>query len=281
MGFPDGQSLPELHPTQVFAPVLQTWPELLQVLVQLTVVPQLLVAEPHALPEQAVVLSAVQPHEFAPTPPPPQVFTPVQVFGQVMAVPQLLVAGPQALPVHAAVLLGVHPQAFAPAPPPPHVLAPVQVLGQVMAAPQLLVAGPQALPMHAAVLLAVQPHPFGPAEPPPQVFGDVHVLGHMIVWPQLLVAGPQALPMHAAVLSGMHWQVVVGDPEHVSLVAQAVHFAVSPQPLLASVGTHLEPHFLVPAPQVPTMQVVPWQTSVSLPETAGQLVASQVVAPQP
>jgi len=38
------------------------------------------------------------------------------------------------------------------------------------------------------------------------------------------------------------------------LVAQAVQRAASAQPLLASVVTHLSPHFLVPAPQVPTTQ---------------------------
>jgi hypothetical protein len=143
-----------------------------------------------------------------------------------------------------------------------------------------LVAGPQALPEQAAVLSAVHPHPLTPAEPPLQVLGEVQVLGQVMVWPQLLVAGPQALPAQAAVLSGTHWQVV-GDPAHVSLVAHAVHFAASAQPLLASVGTHLSPHFLVPAPQVPTTQAPAWQTKVALPETVGHAVASHVVAPQP
>ena len=67
-----------------------------------------------------------------------------------------------------------------------------------------------------------------------------------------------AVPAQAAVLSGTHWQVV-GDPAHVSLVAHAVHFAASAQPLLASVGTHLSPHFLVPAPQVHSPKDVPTQ----------------------
>jgi hypothetical protein len=84
--------------------------------------------------------------------------------------------------------------------------------------------------------------------------GEVQVFGQVMVWPQLLTAGPQALPAQAAVLSGTHWQDVVGEPAQVSFVAHAVHFTESPQPLLASVGTHLLPHFLVPAPQVPTTQ---------------------------
>jgi hypothetical protein len=144
----------------------------------------------------------------------------------------------------------------------------------------LLVAGPHALPVQAAVLLAVHPHPLTPAEPPPQTLGAVQVSGHMMVWPQLLVAGPHALPMQAAVLLGTHWHVA-GVPTHVSLVAQGVHFMGSAHPLFASVGTHRSPHFLVPAPQVPTTQEVPWHTSVLPPETVGQLDASHVVAPQP
>ena len=158
---------------------------------------------------------------------------------------------------------------------PPHVFV------HVMAVPQLLVAGPQALPEQAAVLSGVHPHALAPAPPPPQVLGEAQVFGQVTVWPQLLVAGPQALPAQAAVLSGTHWQDVVGEPAHVSLVAHAVHFAVSPQPLLASVGTHLSPHCLVPVPQLPTTQALPWQTKVAPPETVGQPVASHVVAPQP
>jgi hypothetical protein len=186
------------------------------------------------------------------------------------------------LPEHVTVvLLGVHPHELAPAPPPPQVLGAVQVFGHVTLWPQLLVAGPQALPEQAAALSAVQPHPLTPAEPPLQVLGAVQVLGQVMVWPQLLTAGPQALPAQAAALSGTHWQDVAGEPAHVSLVAHAVHFAGSSQPLLASVGTHLSPHFLVPAPQLPTTQAPPWQTKVALPETVGQDVASHVVAPHP
>jgi len=157
----------------------------------------------------------------------------------------------------------------------------VQVFVQVTVWPQLLVAGPQALPAQAAVLSAVHPHPLTPAEPPLQTLGEVQVFVQVTVWPQLLVAGPHALPAQAAVLSGTHWQDVVGEPAHVSLVAHAVHFVLSPQPLLASVGTHLSPHCLVPVPQVPTTQALPWQTKVAPPETVGQAVASHVVAPQP
>ena len=206
---------------------------------------------------------------------------PPHVFVHVMAVPQLLVAGPHALPEQAAVLSAVHPHALAPAPPPPQLLGEVQVFVQVTVWPQLLVAGPQALPAQAAVLSAVHPHPLTPAEPPLQTLGEVQVFVQVTVWPQLLVAGPHALPAQAAVLSGTHWQDVVGEPAHVSLVAHAVHFVLSPQPLLASVGTHLSPHCLVPVPQVPTTQALPWQTKVAPPETVGQAVASHVVAPQP
>ena len=97
------------HP-QALAPAPltpQTRPAM-QVLGQVTGVPQLFVAGPQALPEHAAVSFAAQPHPFAPALPPPQVFTPVQVLVQVMTVPQLFVAGPQALPTHAAALSGTH-----------------------------------------------------------------------------------------------------------------------------------------------------------------------------
>ena len=45
-----------------------------------------------------------------------------------------------------------------------------------------------------------------------------------------------------------------GVPMHASLFAQGVQRAASAQPLTASVGTHLSPHFLVPAPQLPMTQ---------------------------
>jgi hypothetical protein len=69
-------------------------------------------------------------------------------------------------------------------------------------------------------------------------------------------------------------------PEHASLLAQAVQLVGSAQPLLASVVTQFEPHFLVPAPHVPVTQVEFSQTSVPVP-AEGQLLASHVVLPQP
>lgn len=150
---------------------------------------------------------------------------------------------------------GVQPQPLGPAVPPPQVLIPVQVLAQVTAWPQLFVAGPQALLAQAAALLGVQPHPLGPAVPPPQVLTPVQVLGHVTAWPQFPVAGPQALPIQVTVAaSGTHWHWVTGVPTQASEAAHGVHRAVSPQPLFVSVGTQLFPHFLVPAPQVPTTQ---------------------------
>jgi hypothetical protein len=102
----------------------------------------------------------------------------------------------------------------------------------------------------------------------------------MYVPPQPLGTGPQFLPEQAVAIGvGTHWHVE-GVPEHASLLAQGVQRAASAQPLLASVVTHLSPHFLVPAPHVPSAQVEPSQTSVPVP-AAGQLVASHVVAPQP
>jgi hypothetical protein len=65
-----------------------------------------------------------------------------------------------------------------------------------------------------------------------------------------------------------------------SLLAHAVQRLVSAHPLLASVVTHLVPHFLVPAPHEPMTQEVAWQTRVPEP-AAGQVLASQVVAPHP
>jgi hypothetical protein len=100
----------------------------------------------------------------------------------------------------------------------------------------------------------VQPQPLTPAEPPLHVFGATQVLAQVTAWPQLLVAGPHALPAQAAVLLGTHWHEVTGVPTQVSLAAQAVQRATSPQPLFASVGTQLLPHFLVPVPQVPMTQ---------------------------
>jgi hypothetical protein len=72
----------------------------------------------------------------------------------------------------------------------------------------------------------------------------------------------------------------VGVPAHVSLAAQAPQSLGSLQPLFSSNGTHLLSHGLVPAPQTPTVQAPPSQTSV--PDWgSGQPEASQDVAPQP
>jgi len=61
--------------------------------------------------------------------------------------------------------------------------------------------------------------------------------------------------MHAVAIGvGTHWQVVVGEPMQACPLEQAVQLAGSPQPLLTSVGTHLSPHFFVPAPQLPMTQ---------------------------
>jgi hypothetical protein len=84
-GFELGQSLDARHPTHEFVLVLHTGVDPPHVFVQVMAVPQLLVAGPQALPEQAAVLSAVQPHALAPAPPPPQVLGDVQVFGHVTA----------------------------------------------------------------------------------------------------------------------------------------------------------------------------------------------------
>jgi hypothetical protein len=64
--------------------------------------------------------------------------------------------------------------------------------------------------------------------------------------------------MQAAVMvAGTQRHVLTGVPMQASVFAQGVQRIGSPQPLLASTGTHLSPHFLVLAPQVPTMQVEP------------------------
>lgn len=56
---------------------------------------------------------------------------------------------------------------------------------------------------------------------------------------------------------GTHWQALTGEPMQASLFAHGVHRVASPHPLLASVGTHLSPHFLVPAPQTPMTHELP------------------------
>lgn len=81
--------------------------------------------------------------------------------------------------------------------------------------------------------------------------------------------------------SGTHWQVVGAAPAQVSPPAQAAHRAGSPHPWLASVGTQTPPHAFVPAPQTPTTQEVPLQTTVLPALGAGQLAEEHVVAAQP
>lgn len=69
----------------------------------------------------------MQPHPFAPVPPPPQVAGGVHVLVQVIAWPQLFVAGPHARPAHAVVLFGVQHVPFD-----MHTPAFGQVLGHVI-----------------------------------------------------------------------------------------------------------------------------------------------------
>ncbi len=126
---------------------------------------------------------------------------------------------------------------------------------------------------------AEQPQEFAPTPPPPQVFGATQVFAHCTVWPQLPTAGPHALFLHASTSFSTHEQVA-GDPTHDSLAAQAAQRAGSAQPLLASVGTQLLPHLLVPAPQLPITHCPPEQMRVPEPG-AGQLDGSQPVAVQP
>jgi len=61
------------------------------------------------------------------------------------------------------------------------------------------------------------------------------------------------LTQASAIVFGLQVHLV-GEPMHVSLLAHAVHRAASAHPLFTSVVTHLSPHFLDPAPQVPTTQ---------------------------
>ena len=151
----------------------------------------------------------------------------------------------------------------------PHVYVPPQPFETV---PQLL--PEQAVPIG----VVVQPHTLA-VPPPPHVSGEVQVPAQLYFPPQPFDTIPH-LPLQAVAIGvGTHWHVL-GEPEHASLLAHAVQRPASAQPLFASVVTHLEPHFLVPAPQVPITHAESWQTSVPLP-AAGQLLASQVVSPQP
>ncbi|MEO7037789.1 MAG: hypothetical protein ABI548_27730 [Polyangiaceae bacterium] len=155
---------------------------------------------------------------------------------------------PQFLPEHAvAIGVGVQTQLlltqFGVAP--PHV-------PQAYVPPQPFETEPQFLPEHAvAIGVGVQPHTFGvPA--PLQVWGEVHV-PHVYIPPQPFETEPHLPAQTVAIGVGTHWHVV-GVPVHASLLAQAVHRVESAQPLLASVVTQFEPHFLVPAPHVPVTQ---------------------------
>ena len=114
-----------------------------------------------------------------------------------------------------------------------------------------------------------------------QVGVDPLHVPHDTVPPQPLEAVLQFCPLMHASVTVFGLQVhAAGEPMHVSLLAHAVHRAVSAHPLFTSVVTHLSPHFLVPAPQLPRTQAPAWQTSVPVP-AAGQLVESQLVGPQP
>ena len=124
---------------------------------------------------------------------------------------------------------------------------------QVYVPPQPSAAEPQLLPEHAVpIAVLLQPHTFAvPA--PAQVCGEVHV-PQVYVPPQPFETEPHLPAQTVAIGVGTHWHVV-GVPEHASLLAQAVQWVASAQPLLASVVTQLVPHFLVPAPHVPRTQL--------------------------
>jgi hypothetical protein len=128
-------------------------------------------------------------------------------------------------------------------------------LPQTWVPPQPFETVPQFLPEQAvAFALGVQPHTFG-VPPPPQVCGEVQA-SHVCMPPQPFGTEPH-LPAQAVALTvGTHWHLL-GEPLQASLLAQAVQRDASAQPLLASVVTHLSPHFLVPGPQVPIAQVDP------------------------
>jgi hypothetical protein len=132
---------------------------------------------------------------------------------------------------------------------------------------------PQAL----AFERGVQPHTLE-TPPPLQVCGEVQP-PQLCVPPQPFDTVPHLPAQAAAIVTGTHWQVLEAPP-HASLAAHAVQRAVSLQPLFASVGTQLLPHFLASAPQVPMTHAPPSQMSVFAPG-AGQVEASQVESPQP
>ncbi len=153
-----------------------------------------------------------------------------------------------------------------------HVVLGTQHAGHVRVPPHPSGCEPQT-PAH---VFLVQHWPATPP-PPPQTCTALQ-MPHDTIWPQLFTAELQLLPAQAS-LFGTHLHCD-GEPTHVSFAAHAVHCAMSEHPLLRSMGTHLLPHFLVPAAQLPMTQAFPAQMRVPDPG-AGQVVASHVVAPHP
>jgi hypothetical protein len=219
--------------------------------------------------QASVFVIGVQPH-LPGVPPPPQLLKPVQL--QVTEPPQPSGKVPQLPPAHGSLL--VHPHLPA-VPPPPQVFEPVHP--HDTAIPHESLSEPQLTPSH-GLPLGVHPHALG-APPPPQVFGAAHVLPQSTLLPQLLVVTPQATLLQVVALgSSTQLQVEGGPPTQLSPAAHAVHRLTSPQPWVVSVGTQAPLQALVPAPQLPSTQLPPLQTTVPL---FGQLELSQVVAPQP
>src|SRR5450432_4544814 len=89
-----------------------------------------------------------------------------------------------------------------------------------------------------------------------QVWGAVQVL-QVYVPPQPFETTPHFAMQAVELGVGTHWQVVAGVPMQASVLAQGVQRAGSAHPLLASAGTHLSPHLLVPAPHAPITHTDP------------------------
>lgn len=144
--------------------------------------------------------------------------------------------------------------------------------------PQSFDTEPQFLPAQAVTFgVFVQPHTLS-VPPPPHVSGEVHE-PHACMPPQPFGTDSHFPRQAVAFAVGTHWQEL-GVPWQASLPAQAVQRAGSAQPLLASVGTHLLSHSLVPVLQVPRTHAPPSHTTVPEP-TAGQLEASHPFAEHP
>ncbi len=152
-----------------------------------------------------------------------------------------------------------------------------QPFGQICVLPHLSVIEPQLTALQA--FGSEQPHWFGTLAPP-QVFGAVQLPGQVMVMPQLSMVLPHALPLQASTSSATQPHFA-GVPVHTSLGTQAVQRVVSEQPLALSSGTHLLAQFFVSLVQEPTTQAEPEQMSVPVAPGFGQLLASQVSAPQP